>query len=120
MFDVRGDTERNRLTLVLIGYCEAPKVRRAVDAAREALGGLRAGFDVLVDLSGYQCAGEACARELGRVERLAREAGGRRLVRVLGRDVPRAWAPPGRDGGLEIHEVATLLAAEELLAALAV
>lgn len=119
MFDVRCDNERNRLVLALIGYCEAPKVRRAVDAAAAALAGLRAGCDIVLDLGGYQSAGEACARELGRVERLGREAGARRLIRVQGRGAPRAPGP-AHDGGLEIREVDTMLAAEELLAALGV
>ena len=119
MHTITSDTERNRLTIVLDGSFNADQMKAITDEVIEAAKKLKAGYDVVTDISHFSVVSQEATEEIERAQKHFVESGAARGVRIVGDHVL-----PGmqfRRTGNEVHfvstNVKTLQEAEEFLKA---
>src|ERR1043166_5574171 len=94
MIQVQSDPATNLITFRFHGRVTPDEARRHVDDARVELARLKAGFQLLTDLSGLDSMDVECAPHIERVMETADRHGVSRIVRVI--------PDPSKDIGLSI------------------
>jgi hypothetical protein len=120
MYDVQADVRENRLYIDLSGRMEGGEVAVAADETVDAAEGLREGFDVVTDLTGFKPPSPEAAEPIQRAQARLVELGVDRVVRVADEETSRvvvtAFQRRSRDVGYTGEEANSVEEAERLLA----
>lgn len=83
MYDIRVDTAKNRVYLLLAGYFGSQEAQEGIDAFKAALDQLQPGFDVITDLRNFKPASRRVAESLAAVHQYEIERGMNCIVRIV-------------------------------------
>ena len=119
MYDVKIDKPHKRLTITLNGFLNAAETKAAADKVIAAIATLGTGFDVINDVSEFKPATPEAVQEIQRAQAAIKQAGARRVVRVVGANALTAmqFARTSKAVGYAADTAATLAEAEKLLGA---
>jgi hypothetical protein len=117
MFKVHAETGRNRLYLTLSGFFTAEESKACGDQTVAATAKLKAGYDVITDISNFKPGTQEVAKDIERVQAHFKSTGARRGVRVVGGNAASSmqFARLATQAGFTSCNVATMDEAEKLL-----
>jgi hypothetical protein len=117
MYTIRVDTLKNRLYVTLVGYFTLEEITRCGDETIEATAKLRAGYDVITDITQFKAGPPEVAQDIERVQAHFRKSGARQGVRIVGGNVVSGmqFRRTGAHAEYSSVNVLTLEAAEDLL-----
>jgi hypothetical protein len=117
MFKVHADPARNRLYLTLSGFFSFEEAKACGDETVAATRKLKAGYDVITDISEFKPGTQEVAKDIERVQAHFKATGARRGVRVVGGNAASSmqFARLASQAGFTSCNVATLVEAEKLL-----
>jgi hypothetical protein len=119
MYKVHADTVRNRLYITLAGFLSLEEAKRCGDETIAATRKLKAGYDVITDITDFKPGTQDVAKDIERVQRHFKDSGARLGVRIVGQNAPSSmqFARTGNAAGFSAVNAATLAEAEKILAA---
>ena len=86
-YEIRADSNKNRLYVVLEGFFTDQQVKEAADKTIEEIDKLRPGFDVINDISKFKPASTEGAKNIARGQQYALKCGVNRVIRVISDEV---------------------------------
>jgi hypothetical protein len=115
--DIRADVAKNRLYLVLIGFFQDDEVQVASDKCIAEATKLKAGFDVINDISQFKPASPKGADEIKRAQLFVKQHGVKRVIRIVGDAVitQAQFSRQEKEAGYNADTAATLADAEKIL-----
>ena len=115
--DIRADVAKNRLYLVLIGFFQDDEVKVASDKCIAEATKLKAGFDVINDISQFKPASPKGADEIKRAQLFVKQHGVKRVIRIVGDAVitQAQFSRQEKEAGYNADTAATLADAEKIL-----
>jgi hypothetical protein len=87
VYEVRVDTNKNRLYLILKGFLKDGQAKEAADQVIAGIDKLKPGFDIITDIREFKPMSPKGSDEIARGQQYAKDKGVRRIVRVVGREV---------------------------------
>jgi len=117
MHEARTDQSKNQLYITLGGFSSVDQVGQTVQEVKQAVQNLKPGFDVITDVSTYRPARPEVATAIQQMQLFLRQAGMRRVVRVLSSSAIASmqFSRLGKEAGYEAEHAASVAEAEKLL-----
>jgi hypothetical protein len=119
MYEIEADPRTNRLSLSFTGRMDRAEMETAADETVEAAEGLRDGFDIVNDLSGFTPPSPEAAKPIKRAQAELKEMGVDRVVRVTDEEtsqvVVNAFERRSRDVGYSGETADSVVEAERKL-----
>ncbi|QPV64668.1 hypothetical protein I7X12_08700 [Halosimplex litoreum] len=119
MYEIEADPRTNRLSLSFSGRMDRAEMETAADETVEAAEGLRDGFDIVNDLSGFTPPSPEAAKPIKRAQAELKEMGVDRVVRVTDEEtsqvVVNAFERRSRDVGYSGETADSVVEAERKL-----
>jgi hypothetical protein len=114
--DLRADTSKNRLYVVLDGYFSDQQVKEACGKVIREVKKLKPGFTAINDISGFRPATPQGAAEMQRTQGVIMQAGLARVVRITGSALGEMqFRRTSRNAGYAGDTAASIQQAEALL-----
>jgi hypothetical protein len=116
-YDVRADTQKNRLYLVLNGFFSEDEAKEAADKTIREAKKLQPGFDVINDISAFKPASPRGAEEIKRAALFVRKHGVARIIRVVPSTTigSMQFARKSREVGYDAGVASSIEEAEKIL-----
>ncbi len=120
MYKINVDAQKNRLYLTLIGFFTPEEILRCGDETIAATRKLKAGYDVVTDITEFKPGSAEVAKDIERVQAHFIKTGARQGVRVVGQNSSSSmqFDRVGKLAGYQSTPVRTMVEAETLLNAL--
>jgi hypothetical protein len=117
MYKVHADIARNRLYITLAGFLSLEEAKACGDEAIALSKKLKAGYDVLTDITEFKPGTQDVAKDIERVQAHFKNSGARRGARVVGQNAASSmqFNRTGKAAGFSAVNVATLADAEKFL-----
>ncbi len=116
--DIRADTSKNRLYLILAGTFEDEEMKQVADKTIAEVKKLRRGFDIINDISQCKPATIKGIDEIKRAQTAIKEGGVRRVIRIVGQSVTEGqFVRRSQEVGYEADTASSIAEAEKMLAA---
>jgi len=107
---------KNRMYMELVGFFDDEEMKQVYDTFADEVKQLKAGFDVITDVSQFKPTTAEGAETMGRTQQLAKKSGLNRVIRVVGAEVGSVQvARKERESGIQANEAASMAEAESIL-----
>lgn len=116
-YEVRADTAKNRLYIILDGFFNDEEFKVAVDLIIERAKTLKKDFDVINDITTFKPASQTSLGEMKRAQVFIKENGARRVIRVMDQASISSMqlARTGKEAGYDADVAASIAEAEKML-----
>ncbi|MGA2158900.1 MAG: hypothetical protein ABSG90_06760 [Dehalococcoidia bacterium] len=116
--DIRSDTAKNRLYLILAGTFDDSEMKQIADKTIVEVKKLRPGFDIINDISECKPATLKGIEEIKRAQLAIKEGKVKRVIRIVGQSVTEGqFVRKSQEVGYDADTARSIAEAEKMLAA---
>jgi hypothetical protein len=116
--DIRADTAKKRLYLILAGTFEDGEMKQVADKTIREVKKLKPGFDIINDISDCKPATIKGIEEIKRAPVAIKEGGVRRVIRIVGQSVTEGqFVRKSQEAGYDADTAPSIVEAEKILSA---
>ncbi|MFC1961074.1 hypothetical protein ACFLYO_10230 [Chloroflexota bacterium] len=117
MYEIRVDTNKNRLYVILDGYLADDKIQEAVNTTKANIDQLKPGFDLINDARNFKPLSPESTTSIAELQKYLIEHGLKQTVRIVGKEVIGAMQLERmtKDTGYDVLFASSIEEAETLL-----
>jgi anti-anti-sigma regulatory factor len=88
-FDIRCDTDSNRLYLILDGFLDELTIIELFDLVKKEYAKLKPSYDVIIDMSSFKPVSSSVAERINEIKTFLEQRGSRTIINVSGKSNKR-------------------------------
>jgi len=113
---IHAKVAKNRMYMELAGFFSDEEMAQVYDKFASELKKLSVHFDVITDISKFKPTTKEGAEEMGRTQKLAKDAGLARVIQITGEEVGKVQvARKEREAGIMAQEASSIEEADKIL-----